>query len=234
MTFTLVFKVTAPPASGYIINNAQLYYMPKDGSFEEPGDEDESLVVEVEKIASPKTFKANGDDITYTISFDLPLDLSGYEAIRIEDVIPAGLALKGTNGTLDIGGATRTVTLATTASPDTAGFTLTGADITAAQGVTVSLTLTCTITGWTTGDITNEANIYFTPNGGGEEPGGSGDETVYQVDSPEGLLKVAGDGSKIKAGENITYTVSFDMPADVSKYDYITVVDTFPAAVLEF
>ena len=183
VTLSIVMYISTAPVAGYIENNANLYY--SYGIMEMPGGEDGSIVVYVSKTASKETFNDNGDVVTFTIGFRLPDDLSGYDAVRIEDVIPPGLALNAVGvGVLKIGGASYGMKTLTVAG-NTASYTLKGVELADSAGNYVTLEIGFTVNGWASGPIINKANVCFTSKGG-EEPGGSGKQTItHKPEEPE-------------------------------------------------
>ena len=140
--------------------------------------------IEVTKTANPGTFTANGNEIVYTMSFTIPTDpdISLYDSIRIEDAFPLTLSLVGTTGDLVIGTTSYPGVTLDTATANKASYTLSGSQLAEAAGKTVSLALKFTVTGWESGPIKNTANLYYTPAGGEEVPGGGDDETITPDD----------------------------------------------------
>jgi fimbrial isopeptide formation D2 family protein len=152
------------------------------------------VTVTVNKAATPDTFSANGDTVSYTISFTMPADVSGLEHVRIEDALPAGLALASTSAVLSINGVPQTVTLDTSV-PGAVSYTIAGTTLTASAGQAVTLTVNCVVSGWAGGSITNTANVYVKPTGEPEELSGSGSETINFLIPSVLLNKTAAPGT---------------------------------------
>jgi fimbrial isopeptide formation D2 family protein len=93
------------------------------------------------------------------------------------------------------------------------------------------LTLRFTVNNtWVTGPITNTATYFLTPIGGTEAPGGTATETIY----PPVLEDFSKDASKsffTGVGDEIPYVFSFTLPADMSEYTTLDIVDFLPATL---
>ena len=195
VTFTIVFLIES--VTGPITNRVSVYFKPV-GEGEELAGGDDTTVVPVTKTATPNIFTANGDEINYTISFPMPADVSDLDHVRIEDVLPSGLALLSTNAILSINGTTQTVMLDNSVA-GVVSYIIRGANLAASAGRTVTLTISCVVNDWTGGAITNTANVYFKPVGRDEKPGGSGQTTInYQSPSPP--VEVGIQACKISRG----------------------------------
>jgi len=122
--------------------------------------------------SNPKTFITNGDAIVYTISFKMPSDLTGYDALRIVDIIPAGLRCQPRTATLKIDGGSGQIVTWTGSLPtspqililDASHF---GGNFEDAADSEIELTIQMQVFGWATGKpISNVALLYFRPAGG--------------------------------------------------------------------
>ncbi|MCL2046384.1 MAG: isopeptide-forming domain-containing fimbrial protein [Oscillospiraceae bacterium] len=117
------------------------------------------VVTDMEKKATPEKFVDNGDIISYTISFTMPSNLDGYIAAKIVDVLPTtGLSYNNT-ATLTIGGSTSAVVM--TATGNTLSYEFTGISFKDTAGQLIVFQLDFTVTGWSSGIIANEAQVYF-------------------------------------------------------------------------
>ncbi|GHU62028.1 hypothetical protein AGMMS49983_02780 [Clostridia bacterium] len=223
-----------------IVNMGELYVKTNDSDWPDDPDKtttstvtaEEKLVPPVEdfeKTASPGSFTKNDDIITYAVSFKLPADVSGYDTVRIEDVIPSGLAYQSSPAsTLKIGtGAAQTITM-NTAAAGKVSYTIPNEQI--AQDAEIVLTMSFKVNGWTSGNIKNTANLYVKPKGGSEPgtPDKTDEETITPVPPVEDFEKTASPGSFTKNDDIITYAVSFKLPADVSGIGRLRIVDLIP------
>ncbi|MCL2046385.1 MAG: isopeptide-forming domain-containing fimbrial protein [Oscillospiraceae bacterium] len=229
--------------SGSITNTAELRFRPTGGNFpDDPEAEDEETIyppLDVDdflKTANPGTFTQNGDQIIYTVSFKMPTDLSGYNAARISDILPAtGLAYMNF-ASLRIGANAATPV---DMHPDGSGnlyYDITGADFIGAAGLDIELALTFQIAGWVSGEITNTAELRFKPADGNfpDNPDADDDETIYPPMDVDDFTKTANPGTFKQNGDQITYTVSFTMPADLSGYNAARISDILPATGLAY
>ena len=194
------------------------------------------IVEDLEKAADPRTFKGNGDEIEYTISFTMPENLTGFEALKIVDVIPDELSYVPDSASLKIGGG---VAAPVTMSFDGDGnlyYVIEGEDFTDSADKFVELTLIFKIDGWVSGDIENTAELYFKPINKDypDLPDVEDDETIYPPLIVDDLEKTAQPGVFKKNGDEITYTISFTMPDDVSIYEAAKIVDVLPENGLSY
>ncbi|MDR0519703.1 MAG: isopeptide-forming domain-containing fimbrial protein [Clostridiales Family XIII bacterium] len=185
--------------SGHILNTAKLYTTPKGGS--EPKDpartDNERIsplphITGIAKEAAQDTFRDNGDEIEYSVSFRLPADVSGYGAVRIEDVLPDTLKYKSLSVQIDVEGETRSIvlnpmnlTLPQGVAGGILGYTFEPYELDARGGKKVTMTFTAEVSGWTDGSITNDAEIFATPKDGDEFSAGKATKTVDPQEQTE-------------------------------------------------
>jgi fimbrial isopeptide formation D2 family protein len=177
-----------------------------------------------------------GDEITYTISFTMPSDIEGFESVKIVDTFPAALSYKTNSAALKIGSGTAAPITINTATAGELSYEITGSAFSALAGQIIELTLVFEVTD-TSAKINNKAELYFKPSGGtyptvpdaedGEDivPPISGSITDFEKNTAD-IFEDAGD--------ELTYTISFTVPADLTNYEALKIVDIFPAASLSF
>ena len=191
---------------------------------------DTQLEVELTKTADPVSFRANGDEIDYTLSFPMPdaAALTKYDAVKIVDRLPSGLVYKEGSAELSIGGAApESVDLTVSVDGKTLAYELTDTAFKDAAGETVVLTLVCVVDGWTSGTLTNIAELYFRPNDKDypDEP---------DADDPETITPFTKEGveSYYEAGKTLDYIISFPLRDDLADVDVIEIIDTYPVGKL--
>jgi fimbrial isopeptide formation D2 family protein len=185
-----------------------------------------------------------GNTIDYAISFTLPGDMSGFESIRIEDVFNiTELTFVSVKSIEIIGGGfiPSPGTLVTGPTPtgtpnmSEVSVTLLPAHFGAHGGKTVVITLAFTVAAGADAPIENDANLYFTPEGGSETPTHDVPATAeikpHNPDIPDDLNKSAIPGSFSKIGDTIGYTIRFTLPADISGYEGLLIYDELPAGL---
>ncbi|MCL2807661.1 MAG: isopeptide-forming domain-containing fimbrial protein, partial [Coriobacteriia bacterium] len=114
VVITTVFAV-AEDAEGTIINSVAVKFngMPG-GSDEEEIDKEEPIVLEPIDDFSKSTasfFQKVGDPISFTVSFTLPEDASGYKGILVHDVLPAEITYQQIGSGITIGGISPLISL---------------------------------------------------------------------------------------------------------------------------
>ena len=145
-----------------------------------------------------------GETMDYTISFDLPNDISGYGSIRIEDVFPSTLTYDSI-ASATIGGVPITPAV-NTATAGKVSVTLTAAQLAGNGGETIEIVLTFNVSSTATGIIMNTVNVYVTPIGKTEPT--TPDETTTETVVEHGETR-----------EAVTYKVEYyyDGVLDTSK-----------------
>ncbi|MCL2046386.1 MAG: isopeptide-forming domain-containing fimbrial protein [Oscillospiraceae bacterium] len=192
-----------------------------------------------EKTADPMFFIGNGNKIEYTLSFTLPADVSGYVGATILDNVPAGLVYDVDSATgnclaeLKINGQTQVVTLTTDIVNDTVSYYVDWSANNIVGGETIELVLNFIVAGWQSGDITNTAELTFTPVGGGPAtPPVTAEETIFNIDD---FSKNATQSSYAPGGV-LDYTISWTLPndVDVSRLTDLEIVDTYDDSMVNF
>jgi len=118
----------------------------------------------VEKTAQGGSVRYTaGNALEYTITFDLPADLSTYGGLRIEDVFPNSLIYNGL-ATAKIGNINVTPIINATTGKVSFGFT--AAQLSGHEAKTVELVIRFIISDTATETIVNEVNVYVTPKNG--------------------------------------------------------------------
>ena len=149
------------------------------------------VVTDLQKTAIPGKFITNGDIVSYTISFTMPSDLTGYVAAKIVDVLPtSGLAYNNI-ATYTVNNVTIPITM--TASGNTLSYELTGANFKNVAGEFISLTLQFRVNGWTSGVIQNEAQVYFMPDYPDAPDAFDEEEIVRAIGPPTAVEEYPGD-----------------------------------------
>ena len=208
-------------ATGTIVNNARLYF--NNDIF---GEEEERVYQkDFEKIATPNTFTQNGDAIVYTVSFTMPDDMSDFDAVRIDDVLPgSGLAYQN-QATLTTSAGTAPITMSQ--SGNTLYYEFPASSLPNLAGEVITLTMYFEVGSWQSGAITNTAEIYFKPAGGQypTDPDADDTETLYPLDVTD-FSKDAALGSYTPGGK-IDYTVSWTLPSNAKGIYALRVVDSY-------
>ena len=152
-------------------------------------------VTDLKKEATPGKFVKNDDIISYTISFTMPSDLTGYVAAKIVDVLPAtGLSYNNTAtnpATLSIGGIISPVTM--TPSGNTLYYEFTGADFKNTAGKKIIFELEFKVDGWSSGTIINEAQVYFMPDYPDQPDAADVEEIELAIGPPTEVEELPGD-----------------------------------------
>ncbi|MDR0519070.1 MAG: isopeptide-forming domain-containing fimbrial protein, partial [Clostridiales Family XIII bacterium] len=246
----LVAKVGGwKPSYGNIKNDAKLYVVPKGGNDPDPGKDKPDLekpeeitpiphVEDFRKDASQKTFSKNGDEIDYTIGFKLPLNITSYAAIRIEDKLPQP-GMKYKDGSLVVRVSGTAITLDARRLVTTGGvvsYKLEENDIAGMGGQEVTMTLTGIVDGWSGGDIENYGHLYVTPKDGKDptDPNEKNTEEITTVPPVTDFKKEASQHTFYKNGDKISYTIKFSMPSNIASYSAIKIVDDMRNSALKY
>jgi fimbrial isopeptide formation D2 family protein len=139
------------------------------------------------------------EGFTYDVNFKLPMDVTGYSAIKIEDILPATLAYKEDSLKVNIDGndlALDTSKIST--SSGAVSYILDENDLAGMGGKDAKMTFTAM--GWADGSE-HDARLYVTPKGVEESqgPASETDETVPPL-SPVPNYSVTYDGNGNTAG----------------------------------
>jgi peptide/nickel transport system substrate-binding protein len=184
--------------------------------------------------ADLKLINKTSDTATYRLSFDLPSDVSGYQGLTLSDTLPDELAYQSDSG---LAGAAATV------NGQDLSWTLTQAQIAAAAGSTVSVDVTVKLSAAATsqdnGAVTNTAALHVDYDPSMPDPPADPDpatNTELEIglpDAPSGFTKVKSDGDGIlnSLEETAEYTISMNVPADVSEYASIVATDAVPSTL---
>ncbi|MCL2152173.1 MAG: hypothetical protein FWH57_04310 [Oscillospiraceae bacterium] len=157
-------------------------------------------VFDFNMTANPNTFVENGD-VQYTVSFTMPADLTGYDAVKIAFPPSVGLLFTPTPATVKVNGvAAPSVTIQ---GMTTVPYVILDNEVfspslfSTSGGAEIELTLTnVRIQSWTSGKpIDNEARLYFRPDGGAfpvdlSDYDARTTETVYPLLWDAGLVEV--------------------------------------------
>jgi fimbrial isopeptide formation D2 family protein len=193
------------------------------------------LDIDLEKTPSQERYNVR-NTIDYTISFTMPIDMSGYDSVRIEDVFPATLTYAdhfrlmigdydatGDVSVIGTGSEPRSVVIDRIGSSDLLAFS---------EGRFVQLTMSFVVADGADANIENTANVYFKPDSLPEPsvPDGSGtaEITPHVHVPPSDLEKTAIPPMFSKVGDLIEYSISFTLPTDVSAYEGLLVYDELP------
>jgi fimbrial isopeptide formation D2 family protein len=202
------------------------------------------LYIELTKTASAEQYSTEAlpKPISYTISFSMPGDLSRFEKIKIEDVIPAGLEYIEGSYKLLIGehDVTSEVSLepGTRSGKPTLYVVIDDEDLLVfSEGRDVALTLGFNVLSSADGELKNTGNVYFTPEGEAEpgEPDGSDYAVITPLEiiisPPENFTKTASQSTFTGVGDTVVYTVSFTLPNSVLGYEGLLLYDALPSAL---
>jgi|GEM_PF-6256089 len=132
-----------------------------------------------------------GDDVDYTISFQLPDNLSTYAGLRIRDAYPSN-ALELNDYTFTVDNEPLSIPILRELGYNCVDYRLSTADLTGLEGKQLTLSLSFTVRLGSFGTITNYANVYITPTVGEEFMAAS--ESVSITELPY-TLSYNGNGS---------------------------------------
>ncbi|MCL2046383.1 MAG: isopeptide-forming domain-containing fimbrial protein [Oscillospiraceae bacterium] len=216
-----------PTATGDIENNAKLFY----NASTDPDGEDDEIVTEndFEKDVKLSNY-APGSRVDYIISATLPSGIENRKVLEIVDTYPAaylsfvqvdsftigGVALTASQYSLIQGNGTVTVRI----NVDTLGHY----NFTLDAGKALVLNLRFVATADAQGVITNEAEISYDLDIGGEGTT-TIDENEFSKDAA---------AKKYIPGGTIDYTVSWLLPDDVSAITALRVVDNYNATLVSY
>ncbi|MCL2137240.1 MAG: InlB B-repeat-containing protein, partial [Coriobacteriia bacterium] len=138
------------------------------------------------KTATTETYIPNvsGQTLTYTFTFNVPNDVSGYDRLRIEDRFQAN-EMSFANATIQVGGGTATtLTPDSSTTPGVVSFSFNAAALVPIAGQSITITMNFNVSTSATGVLTDQGNYYITPKGGQEPstPTGGDDAEVYPRD----------------------------------------------------
>ena len=185
-----------------------------------------------------KLINKTSDTATYRLSFAVPADVAGYQGLTLSDTLPAELQYVSSSGWP--GG---TPTVSGGPGGEALSWTLTQAQIAAAAGSTVSVDVTVKLSAAATsqdnGAVTNTAALHVDYDPSMPDPPADPDpatNTELEIglpDAPSGFTKVKSDGDGIlnSLEETAEYTISMNVPADVSEYASIVATDAVPSTL---
>ena len=255
LELVMYLEETVPDEPAVPINNtARLFMKPVNEEWPDPFVDEADAEARLTIRPLPSDFKkvseqgraynqGLGDNkLHYTISFTLPDDLSGYTGLLIEDVYNSRQLSKPEIRAMVINGIDLDeneyppLVHGDSNLPDTAlAIMEIERDLLPAwEGAVVELTLEFGIFQSVTGAINNKANLYFklaSEEDYPELPDITDEVTV--IPAPTGFEKAfVNPGGDIAEktyipGETISYNISFRLPADVTGYKDIQIVDVY-------
>ncbi|MCL2811354.1 MAG: isopeptide-forming domain-containing fimbrial protein, partial [Clostridia bacterium] len=207
---TLTVKVEGVPASGMLRNIATVQY---DEGAPYDLEDDERPVEEVDEPTKTIPGKAAGASIyvgetfEYRITYDAP---TGTQAVKITDVLPAGLRHVSSTPNASVSGQTVTWTLNT-----------------ATHGLKGHVTLRVTLdTKPASGVIKNTATVQYdnsAPHDAEDE-----ERPVEELDEPAKTIPGKAAGAPIYVGETVEYRITYDAPTGTQT---VKITDVLPAGL---